>query len=427
MNSKTLTLVLIVFSLLLAALITRQAGPAWMAMPFLAYLGLGVLLAPPVERIHLRAGRAVSRLETEGTPAIEVTLTVHNQGVAIPRLTLYDPLQPGMRLVAGNNRQQMVLAAGETVQMSYTFQARRGLFAWQTLQARASDPFLLAPVRLDLPAAGELQVQPEVRRFRPIPLHPRNTLHAPGSIPARLSGSGVDFWGVREYHLGDPLRWLDWRKTANRPGKLFTKEFEQEEIADIGLILDSRQKADLQVGDDSLFDHAVQATASLAEVFLRQGNRVSLLIYGENSVSLLPGYGKVQLNRILRSLAGATPVADGSLNSLQYLPLRMFGSHSLILIVSPLRAGDWQLFPRLRSFGYQVLLVSPDPVQFLVQRQTAGDQRDQLALRLARLERKLELHKIEQLWIPVIDWPVDEPLAPRVRAALSRPGIQQER
>ena len=99
---------------------------------------------------------------------------------------------------------------------------------------------------------------------------------------------------MREYQPGDPLRRLDWRLTARHPHKFFTKEFEQEEIADIGLILDARQKTNLQIGEDSLFEHAARATASLAEMFLRQGNRVSLLVYQRRYASVFPGYGKLQ-------------------------------------------------------------------------------------------------------------------------------------
>ncbi len=172
-----------------------------------------------------------------------------------------------------------ILQAGENAVFKYTFQSERGVFAWKTIRAKVSDPFGLIETELDLPAEAKIQVHPELNKFRPFPLRPQRTLHSAGSIPARLGGSGTDFWGVREYHPGDPLRRLDWRLTARHPHKFFTKEFEQEEIADIGLILDARQKTDLRIGEDSLFEHAARATASLAEVFLRQGNRVSLLVY----------------------------------------------------------------------------------------------------------------------------------------------------
>jgi uncharacterized protein (DUF58 family) len=310
--------------------------------------------------------------------------------------------------------------------LRYTFQSERGSFAWRSIRAKLGDPLGLFETELDLPAIAEVQVQPELKKFRPFHLQPQHTLHSPGPIPARRGGSGTNFWGVREYHPGDPLRRLDWRRMARHPRQLFTKEFEQEEIADIGLILDARQKTDLRVGEDSLFEHSVRATASLAEVFLSQGNRVSLLVYGKHIVNLFPGYGKMQLNRILHTLSQATAAADDDVPSLVSIPLHIFSRHSLLMVLSPLAPNDWQLFPRLRAYGFQVLLISPDPIDF-AQPLLTTDPATLLATRLAQVERDLEFSKIAQLWIPVIDWQVSRPLNPLIRAALSHAHIQQER
>ena len=95
----------------------------------------------------------------------------------------------------------------------------------------------------------------------------------------------------------------------------------------------------------------------------------------------------------------------------------MFSSHSLILVLSPLAPNDWRLFQRLRAYGYQVLLVSPDPVDF-ARRMIPGDPVTWLAARLTQVERHLEIGRITQLWVPVIDWQVSQPLAPLVRTAL---------
>jgi uncharacterized protein (DUF58 family) len=269
-------------------------------------------------------------------------------------------------------------------------------------------------------------VQPELTKIRPFAVRPQRTLHTAGSIPARLGGRGTDFWGVREYHPGDPLRRLDWRRTARHPGRFYSKEFEQEEIADIGLILDARQKTDLRVEEDGLFEHSARAAASLAEVFLRQGNRVSLLIFGKEIEYLFPGYGKIQLNRILQALSRAVPVMNPGFDSLQFVPLHMFSSHSFIMILSPLAPGDWQLFPRLRAYGYQALLISPDPIDY-ARRVLPGDRITKLATRLAQVERRLQIGKITQLWVPVVEWQVRRPLAPLVRVAIRNAHIQQER
>ncbi len=426
MNSKSLTVIVILSILLLASLVARNADLTWMALPFLAYLGIGIAQSTSASKVSLEARRVVEPNPAGELPTFEVSLTVTNRSQSIGLLYLSDLPQPGMVITGGSPKQYLALRTGESASMNYVFQATRGHFDWETVQAVVSDPLGLVGTTLELPAGAELQVQPDLVRYRPIPLQPQRTLHSAGSIPARLAGSGTDFWGVREYHPGDSLRRLDWRLTARHPRQFFTKEFEQEEIADIGLILDARQKTDLRIGEDSLFEHSARATASLAEVFLRQGNRVSLLIFGDPRISIFPGYGKVQLNKILRALTQVTTASEGSFEGLQNMPVQMFSSHSLILVLSPLAASDWLLFPRLRAHGYQVLLISPDPLDFS-QRMLAKDKISVISSRLAGIERRLEINKITQLWIPVIDWKVSQPLAPLVRNAMSRPHIQQER
>jgi len=394
-----------------------------MALPFLTYFGLGILQSPSAGKLRFHATRAVEKIDAGGGI---VRIAACNRGGETVHLRLTDPLQPGMRLAEGQTQTLAALRAGEEARLEYTFHSGRGSFTWESVRAVASDPLGVVETELHLPAAARFQVQPELKKFRPFPIRPQRTLHTAGSIPARMGGRGTDFWGVREYHPGDPLRRLDWRRTARHPGQFYSKEFEQEEIAEIGLILDARQKTDLRAGENGLFEHSARAAASLAEMFLRQGNRVSLLIFGKEIEFLFPGYGKNQLHRILHALSKAVPVMNPDFDSLHFLPLHMFSSRSFIMILSPLAPGDWRLFPRLRAHGYPALLISPDPIDY-ARRALPDDRTTGLATRLAQIERRLQIGKITQLWIPVVEWQVDRPLDPLVRAAIRNSHIQQER
>jgi uncharacterized protein (DUF58 family) len=426
MHRKILVLALTVTGLLMLALVTRSGDVAWMALPFLAYLGLGLWKSPLAAKVRLSAARTLEISRKEGVSTIEVTVKVANQGLAIDHLYLDDGHQAGMDLTSGQTEMLGALRTGEEMELKYTFQSHRGAFTWEKVTAVVSDPLDLIETPFDLPAAAKANVQPELSRYRSLPLHPQTTLHSAGSIPARLGGSGTDFWGVREYQPGDPLRRLDWRLTARHPRQFFTKEFEQEEIADIGLILDARYKTNLEIGEESLFEHSARAAASMAEVFLRQGNRVSLLIYGHKDITLYPGYGKRHLNRILNALAQVTIEPDAKVDSLSLVPLHVFSSRSLIFVFSPLATNDWELFPRLRAHGFQVLLISPDPLDF-ARDVLPTDPLTEISGRLARLDRRLEIGKIAALWIPVIDWQVSQPLSPLVRNALLHAHVMQER
>lgn len=426
MNNKTLVVGLIVFSLLITALVTHNGDIARLMLPFLVYLGMGILQTPRQEKLSLSAQRTLEKTRSDGGVSIHANLSIQNRAFEKVHLFIDETVQAGMKITEGDLSRWVTLRSGETTELDYTFTAMRGEFSWDSIRTVVGDPLGLIETEMLLPADGMIQVLPQIKKFKAIPLRPHATLHSPGSIPARLGGSGTDFFGVREYHSGDPLRSLDWRLTARHPRKLFTKEFEQEEIAEIGLVLDARQSTDLRIGEESLFEHNVGATASLAEMFLHQGHRVSLLVFGRTILTAFPGYGKTQLHRIMGCLSKAKAEKESSISQhLNFIPIRMFPNHALIVIISSLTSADRLLFQRLRAYGYQVMLVSPDPIDFAYPT-LPQDITNRLAIRAARLERRLRLNHIAQLQIPIVDWRVSQPLFPLVRNALIRSRGQQE-
>jgi uncharacterized protein (DUF58 family) len=426
MNNKTQVLGLIIFSLLIISLITRNGDIAWMMLPFLAYLWIGIYQAPDPDKLMISANRTLNQTRTDETVVIDSNLTIQNNGVKTIHLWIEDSLRPGMKTIIGEISRRVSLLPGEVTELRYSFTAVRGDYSWESVRAVISDPLDLIETEILLPAGATIQVWPQIRKFKVIQFKPRSTLHSPGSIPAHLGGNGTDFWGVREYHPGDPLRSLDWRLTARHPHQFFTKEFEQEEIAEIGLILDARQSTDLQIGEESLFEHSVGAAASLAEMFLHQGHRVSLVVYGETMSNVFPGYSKVQLHRIMSCLSKAKVENEQHTSTaLDFLPIHIFPVHSLVIIISSLTPADRTFFQRLRAYGYQALLISPDPVDFAYPT-LAQDDINQLAIRAALLKRLLQVNSIAQLGIPVIDWQVNQPLFPLVRNAMTLSRGQRE-
>jgi uncharacterized protein (DUF58 family) len=415
-------LLAVVLALLLAALAARRAEPAWMAAPLLTALAAAVARAPDAAGLRLTAARRVQR---QPGGEVEVTVTVRHAGATPLLLRLEDAVPAGAPLAAGAAAGRWALRPGEDAELRYTLRPTRGRLVWSGVRATASDPLELLAAAVVLAAPGELQVLPEGPRLRPLPLRPVRTLPSPGSIPARVGGSGTEFHGVREYQVGDALRWLDWRRMARHPGQAFTKEFEQEQIADVGVVLDGRGLAQLAEGggeggrveDAGVFEHAVQAAAALAVACLRQGNRVSLLVLGAAEGRVYPGAGRVQLRRIQACLAEARPSAFGPAQAAGPSLARLFPAGAIVFAVTALAADATSLLLRLRSGGRQVVVVSPDLVELGAPARGEGEV-GALALRAARVERQLRLRAIAQLRMPVVDWKVDQALDPLVRAAL---------
>jgi uncharacterized protein (DUF58 family) len=259
-----------------------------------------------------------------------------------------------------------------------------------------------------------------VVRIRSLPIRPRRTNVYSGTIPARLGGPGVEFFGVREYERGDPPAWINWNISARYPQKLYSNEFEQERVADVGIVLDGRLRTNVLCEGKSLFEYSIQAAASLAETFLEQGNRVGLLLYGHYLQWTFPGYGKIQRERILQALTRAEPGESLVFADLGNIPTQLFPARSQIVLVSPLVSGDYDILLQLRARGYQVMVISPDPVGFELAYLSALPEVT-LAGRIVRLERAILLQKLRHTGVQVIDWDVAKPFDQVGSVALGRP------
>lgn len=399
MNKKLRLIHLIIFALFLSALISRNAALAWMTLPFLCYLAAGLLSFP--QAISLSASRTVSSFRCEAGTSITMTVIIVNHGQAVPNLRVCESFHPNIRLSRPFEEPRGTLPAGGEMKVEYTFQAPRGRYSWKSIRVTVGGLFGLFDKTMELAAEADLLVLPGQAPAKPIEFSSRHTLRAPGTNLSRLPGSGIDFFGVRAYHPGDPLRWIHWRLSARHPKQLFCKEFEREEMADVGLILDGNAAINLKHGQEELFEYSVQAASVLARSILRSGNRLSLLVLGSRVVRVFPGTGKHQLTSVLNQLAACEPGEKVSLDMLKYFPVKLFPGRALIIIVTPLQASDSPAIARLLASGYQVLVVSPDPVKF-----ASRGARPSLAIRAATVERAALLWRVQEMGAKVLDWPV---------------------
>ncbi len=419
---RLLFLSLLVYGLIIAGLLAVSGNAVALVIPLVVYLAAAFVFSP--EKPRLVITRTLNaNIVHHGMPAT-VTVTVHNQGAKLEEVLIEDTVPQGLTVTDGEPWTQTSLPAGAKTEFSYTVAGKRGNYPFRYLRATVNDHLGLFRHQGWLEVGGNLMVLPELLHLEHLDIRPLRTRGYAGPIPSRLAGSGTDFFGVREYQLGDPLRWINWRASARHQHALFTNEFEMERIADVGIILDARQNNDVVVGNDSLFEHAISATAGLAEAFINDGNRVGMLVYGRGLEMTYPGYGKVQRERIMQALAHARTGDSLVFESMDYLPVRFFPAKSQIVLVSPLRKEDLSILTRLRARGYQVLVVSPDPVTFEAQQYGSISEADanvQFALRITRVERELMLRRLRRVGIQVINWQVDQPFGNVMRTALVRP------
>ena len=403
--NRLVLLSLMIFGLLLLGLGTLKAEYLALAIPPVIFLLAGLAYSPETPQVYAQRSLSARRV-TSGSP-VTVKITLTNQGEALEQVWIADQLPPDLQKLDGAISMITSLKPGQSVSIEYVVRASRGVYRLPDLIAGVSDHLGLVNRSLPLGNAETISVLPDIHHIPGIPIYPQQTRGYPGTIPARVGGPGVTFFGVREYQMGDAWHQVNWHASARHLEEIYSNEFEQERAADIGLILDSRRESYLVTHEESMFEYAVVATASLAQAFLDDGNRVGLVQYGQYISWTFPGYGKVQRERILSALAQSAP-GESLVDHLEHLPVRFFTPRSQVVLISPLQSKDLDVLLNFRARGYALLVVSPNPVAFEVSHLPSVPA-VQLAARVARLERTVLLRHLGQAGIRVLDWDVSIP------------------
>jgi len=395
----------IVYGLLLTGLITLRGEFIALAIPFVLHLLYSFYTSPETPNLHIERNLSNERVVPDSD--VVVTLRITNKGNDIEELYLEDKLSANLSIRFGSNRGLIRLPKNTSHTLMYTLAGPRGAYNFESISIEARDMLGLIRHKKTFSAHGQLFVFPEVRRLKSVTIRPQKTRVYAGQIPARAGGSGTEFFGVREYQVGDSPRAINWLASARHAEALYANEFQQERVADIGIVLDARERANLFQDKYSIFEHSVSAAAAISDAFISQGNRVGLLVYGSYLSWTLPGYGKIQREKIMQSLARAVPGVSSVFEGLEHLSSRMFPSQSQIVLVSSLVHDDLNVMVQLRARGYQVMVVSPDPIKFECNFLPASKDVE-IASRIIRMERDLLIKRLERAGIQVIEWDVSK-------------------
>jgi uncharacterized protein (DUF58 family) len=411
----------LILLLLLGGLGFPSSGLISLALPLLIYTGASLLFSPG--KMDLSITRSHEKKPVAPGSPVELHVKITNQGPTLEETLIRIKTVQPLERVDGETAILMALTPGQTFELDYQVRGPRGNYFLPNIEVTARDHFGLFPIHRSFPQQNQIIILPAATKLHRLPIRPSQTRGFAGPIPSRMSGTGTDFHDVRKYLPGDPLRRINWRTSARFEQDLFTTQYEMERITDVGIIVDARQQTNVTGPGETLFEYTVRAAASLSDLFLKEGNRVGLLVYGYGLEWVFPGYGKHQNQRILRTLATAETGHNYSMENLNNLPVRLFPAHSQIVLVSPLLQSDTATLHRMRAQGYEILVVSPDPVLFEL-RSFPGKNQDDPAVRIAHIERRFILKKIRQAGINVLDWDTAQPFDHVVSTALIRSWVR---
>lgn len=359
------------------------------------------------EKVDIRLRREIVPDETFGDEDVQVSSRVENNtraflGNVEIRELLPDKIVPD----EGTNSIFTPVRPHEKVSLDFGFPSpARGRYEIGPLIVRARDVYGFYLTEREL-QPETLSVMPRPERIKGAQLRPRHVGPWPGTIASRTLGIGSEFYSMRGYLPGDDPKRINWKASA-RYNKLIVNETEAERVTDIMLVLDT-DVTFFEASRDELFERGVRAAASLTRLFLGQGNRVGLVLQGEERGSSPAGFGKRHERRILYLLAAARPGRASVSTSyvVTLLAQRMLPPRSQIIIISPLLDPEIKEGVRkLTGAGYSLLILSPmprPPVKF-------ESEAEEVAYKIIMLERSNTLLALEKT-ATVVHWPAGIPL-----------------
>ncbi|HEY1197160.1 MAG TPA: DUF58 domain-containing protein [Thermoplasmata archaeon] len=383
-------------ALLLAAVLTRNPTPLFLALPLLlapVAAGLaGPRSSPPV-RIDLSVEGAAAEVRLRGAVVPEPGVDARDLVVELerPPSLVGDPAQ------FDYSPSQIRFAANWTAPEPTITEVTVPTVLWR-------DPMGIVE-RETVSSASPVVVSrypPELLRIGAVRLE--RTTPLPGETHSRRVGESGEFHGIRPARPDDPPRQINWRATA-RAGRPLANEYDLDKTGDLLILLDARPTPLGRAVDERLFSVARAAAVGLSDSFLRVKSRVGVGVFGEFLDVVPLSTGRTQRIRIEMALKRAhlssvsAPAERCAVSARRHFPPGL----TTVVFSSLADDSSEDLSPYLRRRGFPAVVLSPSPLPLIAAASQLTGADEELASRIARLVRR---DRIARAWqeSPTIDW-----------------------
>jgi uncharacterized protein (DUF58 family) len=334
-----------------------------------------------VARLSLRGLEVARRLPVEVTEgeAAPVELAVVNRGRMARRLFLLtdrgwnDPGATGAGEEAGGRAEAPVpftrdvkvfvprldAGKGRELRVPRLFSSR-GIFPGGKVLLQSGGWVGLASSRRTISLPSGVTVLPRYVELARFPALEERLSGPRMRMDERPAGCGADFYGIREYRQGDPLRHVHWHSSA-RTGQLMVREFEREPGSLVNVLVLNEREGDAGPRGDTLLDNAARIAASLLRYSTRSG-RLSRLAYARGGRLVVHASDSFEAARA--ELAGLADDGDLSPQELVHLTGDEMPAGARLVVVMPSRLCDLGALANAAPPRVRVGLIMLDAVSF---------------------------------------------------------------
>ena len=205
---------------------------------------------------------------------------------------------------------------------------RRGYLRFHHILAAKTDPFGLFRKLIRVNQNDTLLILPRCYDFPDIKLPGKRKYQHGGMSLASSVGDSEEFFSLRDYRPGDPMRSIHWRSYAKK-GEPVVKEFQDEYFTRMSMVLDTF----IENKPAYIFEDAVSIAASILLGNKQQDALLDILFINNKSYQFTTGRGLAGIESAMEILACVDTTFKGNFNELGKMVLNHINETSGFIFV----------------------------------------------------------------------------------------------
>ena len=241
------------------------------------------------------------------------------------------------------------IKAKQTRKINYVTNCyKRGLWKIGPVLLVSQDALGFFKSKKTLSVVSEILVYPSLFKIFSFPPLASGSVSWMGVETANISGDSHEFFGIREYQIGDAMSRIHWPSSAKH-GKLIVKQFERNAVQEATIIFDLKKGHDIGVGRETTLEYAVKIAGSAAKYLLNEGALVQMIAYGKKNSIMIPfGKGQSHMYKIFEKLAVVQ--ADGDMTLVEALEEASFIAPHRSTVITIMLDNDMRALSSLIQF-----------------------------------------------------------------------------
>jgi uncharacterized protein (DUF58 family) len=244
-----------------------------------------------------------------------------------------------------------------TAEINYTDVCyKRGKYVFGACETYLFDPFGIFYFKRTHRYTSELYVYPRIFQIKKFPRLVKGNLPWFGVSAERSYGDEDDFYGIREYRFGDPLKTIHWMSSA-RHRKLIVKQFQRLSFFRATVIFNLEKDSNYGEGRESVCEYMIRIAGSVTKYLLDQKVSVEMIAHVGEIVHIPANKGAEHYEEILKFLTLAAPESEVGIGELieeffMYIP----DDSNLVVIMLD---KDWEQFLAAITVGKRSFSLIP--------------------------------------------------------------------